>query len=92
MTDQQYNSNRAGTAKDMNFSYVDGNGQSCTSSDKYWQSAASTGSDAGYGKCDTMALNSTGLLLREEYSGTNTYCLYLNTGVMLNKFMEFMNI
>lgn len=92
MTDQQYNSNRNGSAKNMNFSYVDANGQSKTSSDQYWQSAASSGSDAHYGACANMGLDSTGLQIREEYSGTNTYCIYLNTGVMLNKFMQFMNI
>ena len=92
MTDQQYNSNRYGTAKNMNFSYVDANGQSHACSDQYWQSAASSGSDAGYGACNNMSVNSTGLQIREEYSGTNTYCIYLNTGVMLNKFMNFMNL
>ena len=92
MSDQQCSKGRSD--KSCTFSYVDANGQSRATTSTYWQttykyeSSASDSASKGGGE----DINSTGLILGESYSKTNTYCVYINTGTMLNKFMSFMSL
>lgn len=92
ITDQKYGDNDQGSL-DMNFSYVDGNGQTHTESSSYYQHTRKKEKNADWSEpCKGMGLDTTGIQMNESYNATNTYNFYINTGVLLNRFMNMMNI
>lgn len=93
ITDQEYGNKDKGSHK-MNFSYVDGSGKSNSVTSSYYQYTRKKEKDAD---CDDfckliMSLDSTGIQMNESYNKTNTYNFYINTGILLNRFMNFLNI
>lgn len=92
ITDQKYGDNDQGSL-DMNFSYVDGNGQTHTETSSYYQHTRKKEKNADWNEpCQKMGLDTTGIQMNESYNATNTYNFYINTGVLLNRFMNMMNI
>lgn len=92
ITDQEYGNKDQGS-HNMNFSYVDGSGQSHAETSSYYQHTRKKQKDADWDKpCQSMGNNTTGIQMNESYRDTNTYNFYINTGVLLNRFMNFMNI
>ena len=92
ITDQEYGNKDQGS-HNMNFSYVDGNGQSHAETSSYYQHTRKKEKNADWDKpCQSMGNNTTGIQMNESYRDTNTYNFYINTGVLLNRFMNFMNI
>lgn len=92
ITDQEYGDKDQGS-HNMNFSYVDGSGQSHAETSSYYQHTRKKEKNADWDKpCQSMGNNTTGIQMNESYNKTNTYNFYINTGVLLNRFMNFMNI
>ena len=92
ITDQEYGDKDQGS-HNMNFSYVDGNGQTHTETSSYYQHTRKKEKNADWSEpCQKMGLDSTGIQMNESYNKTNTYNFYINTGVLLNRFMKMMNI
>ena len=92
ITDQEYGDKDQGS-HNMNFSYVDGSGQSHAETSSYYQHTRKKEKNADWDKpCQSMGNNTTGIQMNESYNKTNTYNFYINTGVLLNRFMSFMNI
>lgn len=92
ITDQEYGDKDQGS-HNMNFSYVDGSGQSHAETSSYYQHTRKKEKNADWDKpCQSMGNDTTGIQMNESYNKTNTYNFYINTGVLLNRFMNFMNI
>ena len=92
ITDQKYGDNDQGSL-DMNFSYVDGNGQTHTETSSYYQHTRKKEKNADWNEpCQKMGLDTSGIQMNESYNDTNTYNFYINTGVLLNRFMNMMDI
>ena len=92
ITDQEYGDKDKGL-HNMNFSYVDGSGQSHAETSSYYQHTRKKEKNADWDEpCQSMGNNTTGIQMNESYHKTNTYNFYINTGVLLNRFMNFMNI
>lgn len=92
ITDQEYGDNDKGS-HNMNFSYVDGSGQSHAETSSYYQHTRKKEKNADWDKpCQSMGNDTTGIQMNESYNKTNTYNFYINTGILLNRFMNFMNI
>lgn len=92
ITDQEYGDKDQGS-HNMNFSYVDGSGQSHAETSSYYQHTRKKEKNADWDKpCQSMGNDTTGIQMNESYNKTNTYNFYINTGVLLNRFMSFMNI
>lgn len=92
ITDQKYGDNDKGSLN-MNFSYVDGSGQSHAETSSYYQHTRKHEKNADWDiPCKSMGNDSTGIQMNESYNNSNTYNFYINTGVLLNRFMNFMNI
>ena len=92
ITDQEYGDKDQGS-HNMNFSYVDGSGQSHAETSSYYQHTRKKEKNADWDKpCQSMGNDTTGIQMNESYNTTNTYNFYINTGVLLNRFMNFMNI
>ncbi len=92
ITDQEYGNKDKGS-HDMNFSYIDASGKSNSVTSSYYQYTRKKEKDADCDDfCKTMSLNSTGIQMNESYNKTNTYNFYINTGILLNRFMNFLNI
>lgn len=92
ITDQEYGDKDQGS-HNMNFSYVDGNGQTHTETSSYYQHTRKKEKNADWNEpCQKMGLDTSGIQMNESYNDTNTYNFYINTGVLLNRFMNMMNI
>lgn len=92
ITDQEYGDKDQGS-HNMNFSYVDGNGQTHTETSSYYQHTRKKEKNADWNEpCQKMDLDTSGIQMNESYNDTNTYNFYINTGVLLNRFMNMMNI
>ena len=92
ITDQEYGDKDQGS-HNMNFSYVDGNGQTHTETSSYYQHTRKRERNADWNEpCQKMGLDTSGIQMNESYNDTNTYNFYINTGVLLNRFMNMMNI
>ena len=78
----------------LEFSYLDANGNTCNEDSKYSQKTRKREKDAGRTGvgAENIDHNSTGIRMNESYAGTNTYEYYLNVGVLLEKFQNFYNI
>ena len=92
ITDQEYGDKDQGS-HNMNFSYVDGNGQTHTETSSYYQHTRKKEKNADWNEpCQKMGLDTSGIQMNESYNDTNTYNFYINTGVLLNRFMNMMDI
>ncbi len=78
----------------LEFSYLDANGNTCNEDSKYSQKTRKREKDAGRTGvgAENIDHNSTGIRMNESYAKTNTYEYYLNVGVLLEKFQNFYNI
>ncbi len=78
----------------IQFSYLDANGNTCNEDSKYSQKTKKREKDAGRTGvgAENIDHNSTGIRMNESHAGTNTYEFYLNVGVLLEKFQYFYNI
>ena len=78
----------------LEFSYLDANGNTCNEDSRFSQKTRKREKDAGRNGAgaENIDHNSTGIRMNESYAGTNTYEYYLNVGVLLEKFQNFYNI
>lgn len=92
ITDQEYG-DRDQNYHNMSFTYVDGSGKTTTTSASYYQHTRKHEKHANKSDdCEKMGFDTTGIQMNESYNKTNTYNFYINVGVLLNRFMNFLNI
>ena len=77
----------------LQFVYVDADGNTHTEDSKFSQKTKKREADAGRtgAGAETIDHNSTGIRMNESYAGDNTYEFYINVGVLLEKFQKFYN-